>query len=65
MDNVTILRSATTVVALLMFIAIVFYAYRRGSKDYYDKAAMLPLVEDDQPDSSERHSPPVARPSSF
>lgn len=44
------LRSATTVLALLTFLGIVWWAYRKGSKQSFDEAANLPFAEDDDAD---------------
>ena len=48
-------RSLLTVLALVSFLGIVFWAYGRGRKQAFDEAAALPFTEDDQPaDGSDR-----------
>lgn len=44
------LRSATTVLALLTFLGIVWWAYRKGGKQSFDEAANLPFAGDDDAD---------------
>ena len=44
------LRAATTVLSLLTFLGIVWWAYRKGSKSFYEEAANLPFAEDDDAD---------------
>ncbi len=39
---------AGLIVSLLFFLAIVFYTFRRGSRERFDAARYMPL-EDDQP----------------
>lgn len=51
MDNITILRSAVTVLAFVTFLGIVWWAYlRKGSKEGYEEAANLPFTDDDEAD---------------
>lgn len=47
MDN-SILGSVVTVLFFVMFIAIVWWAYRRDNKSRFDEAAELPFREDAQ-----------------
>jgi cytochrome c oxidase cbb3-type subunit IV len=42
------LRSLTTVLGLVCFLAIAFWAYSRSAKKGFDEAAMLPFQEDDE-----------------
>ncbi len=42
------LRGLSTVFCLLAFAAVVFWAYGPSRKDYFDKAADLPFVDDDK-----------------
>lgn len=42
------LRSIMTVVSLLTFLGIVWWAYRRGSQAGFEEAANLPFAEDDE-----------------
>lgn len=44
------LRSLTTLVSFLTFLGIVWWAYRKGSKQSYDEAANLPFAEGDDAD---------------
>jgi len=48
-------RGALTVVLMLLFIGLVFWAYSRRRDDDFDAAARLPL-DDDNPDSARRPS---------
>jgi len=41
------LRSITTVVGLLCFLGIVWWAYGKGSKKGFEEAANLPFAEND------------------
>lgn len=43
--DVNLLRTIVTVVAFLLFIGIVLWAYRPGSRQQFDEAACLPLHE--------------------
>ena len=45
--DINILRSIATVVAFVVFIAIVLWAYSDRSKAAFDQAARLPFDEDD------------------
>ena len=51
------LRSATTVLSLVVFLGIVWWAYRRGSKEFYDDAANLPFAENDDADVGKNSRP--------
>lgn len=42
-------RSAMTVLAMLTFVGIVWWAFGRGRKAAFDEAAALPFSEEDQP----------------
>ncbi len=41
------LRSIITVAGLVCFLAIVFWAYNKGSQSGFDEAARLPFSEDE------------------
>lgn len=43
------LRSIMTVVSLLTFLGIVWWAYARSNQKRFDEAANLPFAEDDEP----------------
>jgi cytochrome c oxidase cbb3-type subunit 4 len=45
--DINTLRSAVTVVAFVMFIAIVLWAFSDRSKAGFDRAARLPLEEEE------------------
>ena len=52
------LRSIITVAGLLCFLAIVGWAYGKGSKKGFDEAAKLPFAEhDDQGSMSDSSNP--------
>jgi cytochrome c oxidase cbb3-type subunit IV len=51
------LRSATTVVSFLLFLGIVWWAYRKGGKASYDEAANLPFADEDEADVSKNSRP--------
>ena len=40
------LRSAVTVILLIVFVGIVVWAYHRRRRDAFDEAANLPLLDD-------------------
>ena len=40
-------RGITTVVLMVLFVALVFWAYSRKRKQDFDAAALLPLEDDD------------------
>lgn len=42
------LRSIMTVVSLVTFLGIVWWAYSRGSQKNFEEAANLPFMEDDE-----------------
>ena len=46
MNTAGFVGSVVTVFFFLLFIAIVWWTYRRGSKETYDDAAQLPFQED-------------------
>ncbi len=50
--DVNDLRSAVTVIGLLLFLALVAWVYARGRKAAFDEAARLPFMEEDQPAST-------------
>jgi len=52
------LRSIVTVAGLLCFLAIVAWAYGKGSKKGFDEAANLPFAENDTEDAASRTSQP-------
>lgn len=43
------LRSIMTVVSLLTFLGIVWWAFSRKNGERFDEAAKLPFAEDDEP----------------
>ncbi|HZX29858.1 MAG TPA: cbb3-type cytochrome c oxidase subunit 3 [Rhodocyclaceae bacterium] len=50
------LRSITTVISMLTFVGIVWWAYARGNKSRFDEAANLPFAEhDDEGAASASH----------
>lgn len=58
MDIITVLRSATTVLAFVTFLGIVWWAYlRKGSKQDYEEAANLPFADDDEADGKSDSRP--------
>jgi|JRYF01.1.fsa_nt_gb cytochrome c oxidase cbb3-type subunit 4 len=50
--DVNDLRSAVTVIGLLLFLALVAWVYARGRKAAFDEAARLPFLEEDKPSAS-------------
>ncbi len=42
-----LIGSVVTVVLFVLFLAIVWWAYRRGNKQRFEEAARLPFEEDD------------------
>ena len=44
--DINILRSIVTVVAFVVFIGIVFWAWSRRNKERFDEAARLPFEQD-------------------
>lgn len=52
--DINTVRSIITVVALLAFLGIVFWAYSGKRKSRFDAAACLPFDEDENPSSGER-----------
>ena len=44
--DINLLRSIVTVVALVVFIGIVFWAWSRRNKERFDEAARLPFEQD-------------------
>ena len=52
------LRSIVTVAGLLCFLAIVGWAYSKGSKKGFDEAANLPFEEHDDRGTASRTSHP-------
>lgn len=45
--DVNILRSIITVLCLLAYVGIVFWAYNARQKAHFDQAANLPFADDD------------------
>jgi cytochrome c oxidase cbb3-type subunit IV len=45
------LRSAVTVIGLLLFLGIVGWAWQRSRRAAFDEAARLPLADDQRPGS--------------
>ena len=54
MDPVTAIRAGSTVVTLLIFIGIVWWAYGGSRKKRFEATAALVLRDDDTPASHER-----------
>lgn len=52
------LRSIVTVAGLLCFLAIVIWAYGKGSRKGFDEAANLPFAEGDDDGAASRTSHP-------
>lgn len=52
------LRSIVTVVSLLTFLGIVWFAYAKGNKRRFEEAANLPFAEDDDEGAMPRASRP-------
>ena len=44
--EINLLRSIVTVVAFVVFIGIVFWAWSRRNKERFDEAARLPFEQD-------------------
>ena len=44
--DINLLRSILTVVAFVVFIGIVFWAWSRRNKERFDEAARLPFEQD-------------------
>ena len=53
MNTAGFVGSVVTVFFFLLFIALLWWTYRRGSKETYDDAAQLPFQED--ADDAGRH----------
>lgn len=49
------IRSATTVVSLLLFIALVAWTWSRSRRQAFDEAAQLPFAEGDDIESAGEH----------
>lgn len=45
-ETLGILRGITTLLAMLAFVGVAFWAYNRRRKEKFDEAARLPLEED-------------------
>lgn len=45
------LRAATTLFSFLLFLGIVWWAYRKGSKAFYEEAANLPFADEVEVDA--------------
>jgi cytochrome c oxidase cbb3-type subunit 4 len=50
--DINTLRSAVTVIGLLLFLALVAWVYARGRKAAFDEAARLPFMEENKPFSA-------------
>ena len=57
MDVINDLRAATTVVSFVLFLGIIWWAYRKGSKQFYEDAANLPFADEDEADVSKTSRP--------
>lgn len=44
--DLNLLRSAVTVLSLIVFLGIVAWAWSRGQRERFDEAARLPLQDD-------------------
>ena len=49
--NMGLLRGIATVFALLAFVAVVLWAYSKRRREAFRSAALLPLEEDDGPET--------------
>jgi len=49
-----LLRTGVLVIFVLIFVAIVIYAYWPGNKKSFDEAAQLPLDDDDKPEGDRK-----------
>ena len=45
--DVNDLRSAVTVLSMLVFVGIATWAWQRGQRERFDEAARLPFVDDE------------------
>lgn len=52
------LRSITTVISLLTFVGIIWWAFSRGNKTRFDEAAALPFAEHDDEGAASSTSRP-------
>lgn len=57
MEYINDLRAITTVFLFFVFLGIVWWAYGRGRRQYFDEAAAIPFLEDDEPGAAK----PVVR----
>jgi cytochrome c oxidase cbb3-type subunit IV len=57
MDLINDLRAGTTVLTFLIFLGIVWWAFRRGSKEFYEEAANLPFADEDDVGVSKNSRP--------
>ncbi len=48
-DTLNLLRGVATVLAMLAFVAVVAWAWNGRRRDDFNRAAQLPLEEDDTP----------------
>lgn len=47
-ESVNFVRSILTIVGLVCFLGIVFWAYSKGSKSRFEDAANLPFADDER-----------------
>lgn len=52
------LRSIVTVVSLLTFLGVIWFAYANGNRKRFDEAANLPFAEDDDDGASSKTTRP-------
>ena len=54
--DINILRSIATVVSFVLFLGVVWWAYRRSNAERFHEASMLPFALDDE--TVEESDPP-------
>lgn len=47
MDGINLVRTVFTVLSLVCFLLIIFWAYSKGAKKRFDEEEMLPFADDD------------------
>jgi len=52
------LRSIVTVVSLLTFLGVIWFAYAKGNQKRFDEAAQLPFAEEDDGGAASKTSHP-------
>jgi cytochrome c oxidase cbb3-type subunit 4 len=48
LTDLTVMRSAVTVLSMLVFFGIIGWAYARRNRTQFDEAAQLPFLDDNQ-----------------